>query len=169
MTHLSLCLHFDSWHIINSSQKTIAVQWLLLLLSLLFISIVKMWLLHSCQTKQAFKCPVRFNPVQCCSYLSHRTVPGSLSPSSHRRSGSSPPCRFRCAGRGWTSTVWEALWSTRASHPLPSGPQPAAGCLCSARPQTSLWHSPRNRSSAEPSTPEEEATGTEWFHWTEFD
>ncbi len=134
-----------------------------------------MWLKQSCQL-QAAKSPV-FSVIlilslsklpRCYSHLSRRSVPGTHSLSSRTRSGSSPPCRCRCAGRGWTGTVWAALWSTKASPPLPSGPQPVAGCLCSARPQTGLWCSPRNRSSTEPSTPEEEATTVESFHKKEF-
>lgn len=99
--------------------------------------------------------------LPCYSYLSHRSVPGSPSQSSHTHSDSSPPCRYRCAGRGWTGTVWAALWSMRASLPPPSGPQPAAGCLCSARPQIDLWCSLRTRSSTAPSTPEEEDASVE--------
>lgn len=94
-------------------------------------------------------------------YLSHRSVPGSPSQSSRRRSDSSPPCRFHCAGRGWTGTVWVALWSKRASHPLPAAPQPAAGCLCFAHLQTGLWYSPHNHSSTELSIPEEEVKSVE--------
>lgn len=87
------------------------------------------------------------------SYLVRRSAPGSQSQSSRIHSGSSLLCRRRCFDRGCSSTVWEAPWSRRAWHRLPSGSRRGGGRPYSVHRWTDPECSPHSRSWVTLSTP----------------
>lgn len=65
---------------------------------------------HAKSTGKADKSTIA---MKTSTHLSHRSDPGSRSPNSRTRSGSSPPCTCRCSGTGCSGTASEVLWNRK--------------------------------------------------------